>query len=77
MMAKRKRYLEEFKQEAVKLVTERGLSCNQVAHDLGIYPDTLRYWLQKQASHSNTPSEGLRSCCNRVGPASGRVLTRL
>jgi transposase len=57
MMAKHKRYPAEFKQEAIKLVTEQGLSRNQVARDLGIHPDTLRYWLQKQAPDRNTPSE--------------------
>ena len=56
-MAKRKPYPAEFKQEAVKLVTEQGLSRSQVARDFGSHPDTLRYWLQKQAPDRNTPSE--------------------
>ena len=35
-MATRKTYTQEFKLDAVKLVTERGLSRARVARDLGI-----------------------------------------
>jgi transposase len=45
-MKPRKPYPMEFRQEAVKLVTEPGMSRTQVARDRGIDPDTLRRWLQ-------------------------------
>jgi transposase len=42
-------YTEEFKREAVKLVTEQGLSRAQVARDLGISADTVARWVQDRA----------------------------
>lgn len=35
----------EFKLEAVKLVTERGISKSQAARDLGIHLNVLRKWI--------------------------------
>ncbi len=46
-MSARKRYAREFKIEAVKLVTERGLSQKQVARDLGLDVTTLRRWIKE------------------------------
>jgi len=37
MKAKRRKYTREFKQEAVRMVTEQGLPMTQVAKDLGVY----------------------------------------
>ena len=45
-MATRKTYTLGFKLDAVKLVTERGLSRARVARDLGIGTQTLRNWLR-------------------------------
>ncbi len=45
-MGTRRTYSDEFKQEAIKLATEHGLTRKQVAHDLGIDPQTLRSWLR-------------------------------
>jgi len=44
-MSVRKRYDREFKVEAVKLVTERGLPRKQVARDLDLDIGTLRRWI--------------------------------
>lgn len=44
-MATRKVYTPDFKLDAVKLVTERGMSRSRVARDLGIGTQTLRNWL--------------------------------
>lgn len=44
-MATRKVYTHDFKLDAVKLVTERGMSRSRVARDLGIGTQTLRNWL--------------------------------
>ncbi len=48
-MAKRKRrsrrkFTDEFKQEAVKLVTLNGLTVAEAARNLGIHPNVLRNW---------------------------------
>jgi len=74
-MATRKTYTHDFKLDAVKLVTERGLSRARVARDLGIGTQTLRNWLRALAANpprpraptpSNWPPCGERmSCCPR------------
>lgn len=57
-----KRYSEEYKAEAVKLVTERQLSVAVAAADLGIGKSTLDKWLRtvrvrKAAGVELTPNE--------------------
>ena len=42
-MARRK-FTREFKLEAVRLITERGVSYAQAAEDLGVHPTQLRDW---------------------------------
>jgi transposase-like protein len=41
-----KRYGREFKLEAVKLVTDRGVRAVQAARDLGIHANVLREWVR-------------------------------
>lgn len=43
-MSKGKRYTEEFKIEAVKQITERGYSVQEVAERLGISIKSLYHW---------------------------------
>ncbi|MDQ6735349.1 MAG: transposase [Nitrospirota bacterium] len=43
----RRAFTREFKQEAVKLVTESGHPTAQVARDLGLTPNLLRRWKQE------------------------------
>ena len=42
----RRTFTREFKLEAVKLVTERGISKSQAARDLGIHVNVLRNWIE-------------------------------
>lgn len=60
-MSKGKRYTEEFKIEAVKQVTERGYSVNEVAERLGISAKSLYHWRSqlsdKKAVVSRQPSD--------------------
>jgi transposase len=58
-MGTRKPYPDEFKQEAVRLVTEHGMPASRVARDLGIDPETVRRWLRAQAPAANEPTESL------------------
>lgn len=44
---KGKRYAEEFKQEAIKQVTERGYSVADVAQRLGTTTHSLYAWMRK------------------------------
>lgn len=48
-MAKHRRYSEEFKREAVKLLTEQGYSLAEAARSLGIDGPLLRTWREKLA----------------------------
>jgi transposase len=47
MARKRRSYSDEFKQEAVRLVREQGLTAAQVGRDLGVDKSVIRAWLQK------------------------------
>ncbi len=47
----RKQYSSEFKREAVRLVTEGGLSIAQVARDLGLNDNLVSRW-KKEAEHN-------------------------
>jgi transposase len=40
------RYDEAFKTGAIRLVTEQGRPCVEVAAELGVSPDSLRNWLK-------------------------------
>lgn len=57
-MATRKTYTLDFKLDAVKLVTERGLSHARVARDLGIGTQTLRNWRRTLADVGTAPAAG-------------------
>jgi len=50
-----KRYTEEFKEEAVKQVTERGYSVVEVAERLGTTTHSLYDWIKKYGK--STPRE--------------------
>ena len=45
-MATRRRFSREFKQEAVRLVRERGVAMAQVARDLDLHVSVLRSWVR-------------------------------
>lgn len=47
MARQRKKYTLEFKQEAVRLVTEEGLTYAQVGLDLGVNKSTIRDWCKR------------------------------
>jgi transposase len=47
MVSIRRAFTDEFKAEAVRLVTVEGHSARQVARDLGIHESLLRRWQRK------------------------------
>ena len=57
MNQKRKKYTQEFKDEAVKLITEQGYAIAEAARNLGLNPGTLCRW-KKQIEQSSSP-EGI------------------
>lgn len=46
-MERRRTFSREFKLEAVKLVTERGVAVAQAAKDLGVHENVLRKWVRE------------------------------
>ena len=47
----RRKFTPEFKLEAVKLVTERGMAVRQAARDLGLHENVLRKWVKDAREH--------------------------
>ena len=47
MARQRRQYTLEFKQEAVRLIKEQGLTPAQVARDLGLDRSIVRTWVEK------------------------------
>lgn len=54
----RRKFSREFKLEAVKLVTERGVSVAQVCRDLDLAESVLRRWMREAASEPSTAFPG-------------------
>lgn len=46
----RRKFTREFKLEAVKLITERGVTVAQAARDLGVHGTVLRRWVKDCAA---------------------------
>jgi transposase len=70
MVVQRKQYSAEFKREAVRLVTEQGLSLAQVARDLGINDNLLSRWKKQFQTEGSQAFPG-------HGHARDEELTRL
>ncbi len=63
MAAQRRQYTPEFKQEAVRLITEGGVSMARAARDLGISRSLLGKWKRqiedaKETGHRVFPGHG-------------------
>ncbi len=52
------RYDHAFKLEAIKLVTERGMTKTQVCHDLGMSIPTLTTWIEKYGQDRQQAEQG-------------------
>ena len=50
---KRRQYTEEFKREAVRLVTDHGYGVSEAARNLGINATMLGRWKRQVAQHTN------------------------
>lgn len=60
MTKRRKRYTQEFKEEAVKLVLEYGYKITEAANNLGIHPNMLRRW-KREFEGDNPANENAAS----------------
>jgi len=47
VVMQRRKFSREFKVEAVKLVSERGVSVAQAGRDLGVHENVLRRWVNE------------------------------
>ena len=58
---KRRKYTDEFKEEAVKLVTGQGYKITDAARNLGIHDSLLRRWIRtRKPGESNPPSSNTK-----------------
>ena len=57
-MAKRRRFSREFKLQAVKMVTEQGLSVREVVEDLGLHHSMLHRWIEQLGNNQEQASLG-------------------
>ena len=55
-MSQRKNYIDEFRQEAVRLLQMSGKSARQIGRELGVAQSVLSRW-KKQADASETVSD--------------------
>lgn len=55
-METRRKFSREFELEAVRLVTERGVSVPQAAKDLDVHENVLRKWVRELRQDSRPPS---------------------
>ena len=60
----RRQFAEEFKFDAVKLVTGRGVAVAQAARDLDLAESVLRRWMREASSAPVTAFPGCRVALN-------------
>nr|WP_095533328.1 IS3 family transposase [Vibrio spartinae] len=57
-MTKRRKYSAEFKREAVALTQQPGVSCRQIALDIGINPNLLNRWKREAEQSQDKAFQG-------------------
>ena len=73
-VAKRRRFGEEFKREAVRLVTEQKYTLKAAAEAVGVSEKSLRQWHVKWAPPRPGPARILRGCGKLGGLAPGVLM---
>ena len=58
MGTSRRKFTSEFKQEAVRLMTEQGVPLAKASRDLDINPNMLRRWRQELEQHGEKAFPG-------------------
>ena len=76
-MQQRRKYSQEFKQEAVHLASESGVAIRQVAHELGINDSVLRRWCKEQRDFGNNAFHGQGKARDEEMAALKRELARV
>ena len=57
-MTKRRKYSAEFKREAVLLTQQPGVSCRQIALDIGVNPNLLNRWKREAEQAKDQACKG-------------------
>jgi len=57
-MAEHKRYAEEFKLQAARLIVEHGYTYRQAGEQLGVHSWSIRQWVKKFRTSGQLPPEG-------------------
>lgn len=57
-MPKKRRFSPEFKREAVELTRQPGISCRQVALEIGINPNMLSRWRREAETNAGKAFNG-------------------
>ena len=57
-MPQRRRYTKQFKEEAIRLVNQEGVSLTQIAQDLGIDAEMLRRWRKEAETFDSKAFRG-------------------
>jgi transposase len=76
MPGKTPRYSEEFRRDAVALVYSSGRTVNEVARDLGVSPEGLRNWCNKDKAERGVPAPGGQGALSVVEREELRELRR-
>lgn len=76
-MSKRRKFSNEFKQEAVRLTEEPGVSCSQVAGELGIGANLLARWRRELARDGQQAFPGRGQSRDEELAATRRELARV
>ena len=71
MTKRRKKYTQEFKEEAVKLVVDHGYKITEAARNLDIHPNLLSRWKREyegdtSGTENGSSSAALRAELNRL-----------
>ena len=60
MNTKKKKFTEEFKREAIKLVTEQGYSQSEAGRSLGVDYRNINRWLKESKTQKSSCDKGVK-----------------
>ncbi len=76
-MADRKRYAEDFKLQAARLIVEHGYTYRQASEQLGVHGWSIRQWVKKFRESGQLPAKGQPVAAAEELKAARKELLRL
>ena len=76
-MAERRRYAEEFKLQAARLIVEHGYTYRQASEQLGVHGWSIRQWVRKFRESGQLPPKGQPVAAAEELKAARKELLRL